>query len=305
MGTAPFAVPCLKALAASGREVAAVVTQPDRPTGRGLKLQASAVKLAAVELGLPVLQPERASHPDFAEQLRALAPERIVVVAYGQILKPHVLDIPPGGCVNVHGSILPELRGAAPIAWAVIRGYAETGVTTMCMDPGMDTGDMLLWESIPIGETETAGELAERLAPLGAALLLRTLDGLERAELTPVPQDSSCATYAPLLKRETGSIDWSRPAGEILHLIHGCNPAPGAFTLESGQVLKIWRARPAGSAGGMAGEVMTLDPLTVACGEGTLELVEVHPAGRARCSGSEVARGRRWAIGSRLGEGSE
>ncbi|TPW02106.1 MAG: methionyl-tRNA formyltransferase, partial [bacterium] len=159
MGTAPFAVPCLKAVAASGREVAAVVTQPDRPTGRGLKLQASAVKLAAVELGLPVLQPERASHPDFAEQLRALAPERIVVVAYGQILKPHVLDIPPGGCVNVHGSILPELRGAAPIAWAVIRGYAETGVTTMRMDPGMDTGDMLLWESTRIGETETAGEL--------------------------------------------------------------------------------------------------------------------------------------------------
>src|SRR5207248_1125687 len=202
MGTAAFAVPCLQILRDRGHEIRAVVTQPDRPAGRGQGTRASPVKALAADQGLPVLQPEKASQPEFVDALRALAPEVIVVVAYGQILRPAVLEIPPLGCINVHGSLLPKLRGAAPIQWAVIRGERETGVSTMFMDPGMDTGDIILQVAEPIAPEDTAGSLAERLAPQGAELLARTLDLLSRGEAPLRPQDSEWATYAPLLKRE-------------------------------------------------------------------------------------------------------
>jgi methionyl-tRNA formyltransferase len=304
MGTAAFAVPCLHAAHAAGHRVAAVVSQPDRPRGRGMALQPSPVKAAALELGLPVLQPEKASAPEFGHQLRDLEPQAIVVVAYGQILKPSVLDVPPLGCVNVHGSLLPELRGAGPIQWAILRGYAETGVTTMFMDPGMDTGDMILKAAVPIHPEDTAVELAERLAPVGADLLVRTLALLERGEAPREPQDPSRATYAPMLKKGDGAFRWSRPAVDLRNQVHGCNPWPGAYARRADQTVKLWRARvveaPAGTA---PGTVLSAEPLVLAAGEGALELLEVQPENRARLEGAAYSRGYRvqpgevWADG--------
>jgi len=296
MGTAPFAVPCLRAVAAAGHEVAAVVSQPDRPRGRGMRLRPSAVKVAAAELGLPVRQPERASETGFVADLRALAPEVIVVVAYGQILRPAVLEIPPRGCVNVHGSLLPELRGAAPIQWAVIRGLPETGVTTMFMDAGLDTGDVILAAREPIRPEDTAGALGERLAPLGAELLIRTLSLLAAGEAPRTPQDPARATLAPLLRREDGAVAWWRTAAEIRNLIHGCNPAPGAFAFRGGRPVKLWRAVAVAGAG-RPGEVLSTAPLVIAAGEGAVHLLEVQAENRGRTGGEEFARGSRVSPG--------
>jgi methionyl-tRNA formyltransferase len=294
MGTAPFAVPCLQAVAAAGHEILSVVSQPDRPHGRGMKLQPTPVKAAALDLGLPVLQPEKASQPEFIDQLRELAPQVLVVVAYGQILRPAVLEIPPLGAINVHGSLLPELRGAAPIQWSIIRGYTETGVTTMFMDAGMDTGDMILKTTTPIEPEDTAGALAERLAPLGANLLRETLELLESGAAPREPQDSASATYAPMLKREDGAIRWEESADEIRCRIHGCNPAPGAFARREGSVVKLWRARSVDSLGSeRAGTIVSTAPLTIRTGRGALELLEVQPESRGRLSGEEFARGYR------------
>jgi len=254
-----------------------------------------------------VLQPEKASQPEFVEALRALAPEAIVVVAYGQILRPAVLDIPPLGCVNVHGSLLPKLRGAAPIQWAVIRGERETGVTTMFMDAGMDTGDMILQTSVPVTDEDTAGSLSERLAPSGAQLLVRTLDLLSRGEAPHRPQDPAAATYAPMLKREDGLIDWAQPATAIRNRIHGCNPSPGALALRDGRPVKLWRARVeeeelvAGSAP-EPGTVVRLEAggPVVAAGVGVVQLLELQPESRPRMSGGDYLRGYPLTRGQRF-----
>jgi len=304
MGTAGFAVPCLQAILEAGHRVSAVVSQPDRPRGRGMKLQESPVKVAAVQAGLPVLQPERASQPEFVEHLRSLAPQVIVVVAYGQILRPAVLEVPPLGCINVHGSLLPELRGAGPIQWAILRGHAETGVTTMFMDAGMDTGDMILKRSLPILPEDTAATLGERLAPLGAGLLAETLALLEAGQAPREPQDPDAATYAPMLHREDGAVDWSLPAEAIRNRIHGCNPSPGAFARREEGVVKLWRADVIqGAAAAPPGTVLDASRLVIAASEGALRLLEVQPENRGRldgetfCRGYRVAAGERWANG--------
>jgi methionyl-tRNA formyltransferase len=311
MGTAPFAVPSLEALVSAGHEVVTVVTQPDRPGGRGLTPRASAVKAWASRANLPILQPEKARDPEFVAALTALRPELIVVVAYGQILKPVVLEIPPLGCVNVHGSLLPELRGAAPIQWAILRGYSETGVTTMFMDAGMDTGDILLQAREPILPQDTSGDLAARLAPLGASLLVETVKQIAAGEALRTPQENDRATYAPLLSREDGAVSWEGDAVSIRNRIHGCNPAPGAFALgPDGRAVKLWRAEaedspPAGPGEpglGVPGEILALDDrgVVVACGQGALRLLEVQPESRPRQEALAYARGYRLGPGMRF-----
>ena len=240
MGTPAFAVPSLERAVAAGHNVVAVFTQPDRPKGRGHKDAMPPVKEAAVRLGLPVHQPERVRRPEVVEQLRALAPEAIVVVGYGQIIPKTILDIPPQGIINVHASLLPKYRGAAPIQWALARGETRTGVTTMRINEGLDTGDTLLkWETA-IGSDENAVELSQRLAVAGAELLVRTL--AELATIRPEPQDDSQATYAPILKKEDGKIDWQLSAQEILNRIRGFEPWPGGYGFLRGQRLQIWTA---------------------------------------------------------------
>lgn len=308
MGTAPFAVPGFQALLEAGHAIVAVVTQPDRPGGRGLAPRASAVKSWAIDAGLPVMQPEKARDPEFVASLAALRPELIVVVAYGQILKPAVLEIPPFGCVNVHGSLLPELRGAAPIQWSILRGFAETGVTTMFMDEGMDTGDIILQAREPIRPEDTAGELAARLAPLGAKLLVESVARIAAGDAPRVPQDAERATYAPLLAREDGAVSWEGDAPSIRNRIHGCNPAPGAYCVgPDGRALKLWRAEAVADAAGSAtpGEVLAVDErgILLACGAGALRLLEVQPESRPRQEASAYARGYRLAPGARFTNG--
>lgn len=294
MGTAAFAAPCLRAVVEAGHAVQAVVSQPDRPRGRGMKLHPAPVKSAAVELGLPVLQPEKASLPEFVQALRDLSPQLLVVVAYGQILRPAVLEVPALGAVNVHGSLLPELRGAAPIQWAVIHGYRETGVTTMFMDPGMDTGDMILKAALPIQPEDTAGALGERIAPIGASLLVQTLARIEAGVAPRAPQDHDRATYAPMLKREDGAVSWELSGEEIRNRIHGCNPAPGAFALRDASVVKLWRAeRVSGLPQAAPGTVLDAESLVLATGDGAVRLLEVQPENRGRLTGSEYCRGYR------------
>jgi methionyl-tRNA formyltransferase len=240
-GTPEFAVPTFEAVRRH-HEIVAVVTQPDRPAHRGQRLTAPPVKERALATALPVLQPPRLRDPGWAEQLAALRADVAVVVAFGQILPKPVLDAPRRGSINVHASVLPRYRGAAPIAWAIMRGETETGITTFQMDPGMDTGDVLLTARTPIGPEETAGELAERLSRLGADVLIETLRRLDT--LTPTPQRHEDATLAPRLKKAEGFIDWSRPAAELVALARGCNPWPGAVTRSPrGTLLTIWRAR--------------------------------------------------------------
>jgi methionyl-tRNA formyltransferase len=303
MGTAAFAVPSLEALLKAGHELLAVVTQPDRPQGRGLTLRPTPVKQVALAHDLPVLQPERARDPEFVAGLADLAPELLVVVAYGQILRPVVLDLPRLGCINVHASLLPELRGAAPIQWAVIRGYRETGITTMFMDPGMDSGDILLRAVEPIRADDTAGSLSERLAPLGARLLLDTLEAVGRGEARRLPQDHENATYAPLIGRDDAAVDWAQSAEAVRNRIHGCNPVPGAYASRAGRMLKLWRAEIAAvPTRGEPGEVLVLDSAgpVVATGDGTIRLLELQPESRPRVTGAEFIRGYRLAAGDRF-----
>jgi len=304
MGTAEFAVPCLRAVVAAGHRVSAVVSQPDRPRGRGMQLHPTPVKAAALELGLPVLQPEKASRRAFVDELRSLTPQVIVVVAYGQILRPSVLEVPPLGCINVHGSLLPELRGAAPIQWAVLRGHHESGVTTMYMDPGMDTGDMILKAAVPILPDDTAGGLAAKLAPLGAELLADTLTRVEAGTAPREPQDPALATYAPLIQREDGAVCWSASAVEVRNRIHGCNPAPGAFARRAGSPVKLWRAEALDQpSDAPPGTVLDAAQLVIATGAGALRLLEVQPENRARldavsyCRGYRVTAGEVWQDG--------
>jgi methionyl-tRNA formyltransferase len=292
-------VPTLEALLRRHR-VVAVVTRPDRPAHRGQRLTAPPVKRRAEAAGLPVLQPERLRDPGWAERLRAFVPEVAVVVAYGQILPRSVLEVPPRGSINVHASLLPRYRGAAPIAWAVIRGEPVTGVTTFLMDEGMDTGPVLLQSApVAIGPEETAGELAARLAPLAADLLLETLERLDH--LCPRPQEGE-PTYAPRLTRAHGVLDWDRPAAELANLIRGCNPWPGAQTLTPRGRLTLWRARAvADGPDAPPGTLCTRDgTLVIATGEGALLPLEVQPENRRSMSWDEYLRGARWPVGTRL-----
>ncbi|TLN04468.1 methionyl-tRNA formyltransferase, partial [bacterium] len=230
IGTPDFAVPCLEALVAAGHEIAGVVTQPDRPKGRGHKLTPPPVKVLAEARGLPVFQPERIKHPGFVARLKELAPEMIVVVAFGQLLSKEILTLPERGCVNVHASLLPRYRGAAPIHWAVINGEKETGVTIMYMDEGLDTGDMILWERVPIETGDTTGVVHDKLSAVGARLLVAAVAQIAAGTARRVPQDDTGSTYAPLLNKEVELIPWEKSACEVRNLIRGLNPWPGAFT---------------------------------------------------------------------------
>jgi methionyl-tRNA formyltransferase len=299
LGTPKFAVPTLEALVAAGHDVVCVVTQPDRPSGRGQQLTASPVKETALRHALPVYQPERIRRPEAVAALAALAPDVMVVVGYGQIIPQSVIDIPPHGIVNVHASLLPKYRGAGPVQWAIANGETRTGVTTMRIDAGLDTGDMLLKAETEIGPDETAVELGARLAAMGAALLVETLGNI--ASIAPQKQDSAQATYAPLLKKEDGLIDWRQPAQAIHNRVRAFQPWPGAYTRFRGQQLHIWKSRAAAEEPSVPGRLL-LHPLRVVCGEGALELIEVQLEGRKRIAAEAFANGQRITVSDILGE---
>jgi methionyl-tRNA formyltransferase len=304
LGTPTFAVPTLDALVAAGHDVAAVITQPDRPSGRGRQAAAPPVKLAALQHGLPVFQPERVRRPEAFEYLRALGTEAMVVVGYGQIIPQAAIDLAPLGIINVHASLLPKYRGAGPIQWAILNGEVRTGVTTMRIDAGLDTGEMLLRSETEIGPEENAVELGTRLASMGAELLVKTLAGLAAGSIVPQPQDSSQASYAPLLKKEDGQIDWRRSALEIHNLVRGLQPWPGAATSFRGRALHLWKTRPAAflHQHPEPGRLASTRPLMVSCGDGTLELLEVQVEGRKRMPAAEFANGQRLSPDDYLGD---
>ncbi|HEX7052083.1 MAG TPA: methionyl-tRNA formyltransferase [Longimicrobiales bacterium] len=307
-GTPDFALPALRALVGEGHEVVAAVTQPDRPAGRGRVLRASAVKCEAEAQAIPVLQPERPRGADFLAELEALAPELSVVVAYGQILRREVLELPARGSINVHASLLPEFRGAAPINWAVIRGCTETGVTIMRMVEAMDAGPILFQVREPIGPETTASDLWARLSEVGAAALVEALALLEIGELTEVPQDDARATYAPRLTREDARIDWGLDAESVAAWIRGLDAVPGGWTTWEGRVVKVFRPLPTPEHdhGAEPGTVLEADPadptegLRVACGRGAVYVREVMPEGRRRMTSAEWVRGRGPAEGDRF-----
>lgn len=298
-GTPTFALPTFRALL-ERHTVVAVVTQPDRPAGRGQRLQASPVKQFAESHGLPVVQASRLRDPGWEGELRAFQPDVAVVVAFGQILPRTVLDVPPRGSINVHASLLPRYRGAAPVAWAIIRGERETGVTTFLMDEGMDTGPLLLQRATPIGPEETAGELAARLAELGAAALVETLERLDT--IISTPQDGRAATLAPRLRKEDGTLEWTRPASELTALVRGVNPWPGAATRTPAGRLIIWRARDVPGSGEPGVLVRAGTALAVGTGDGLLEPLEVQPENRRTMAWASFLHGTRLGPGVAVGE---
>jgi methionyl-tRNA formyltransferase len=308
LGSGAFAIPCFEELLDSGHDVAALVTQPDRRKGRGKALAPPPLKPVAEARGVPVLQPRRVSDEEAQEELRRLAPRLQVVVAFGQILPRSVIDIAPRGTVNVHASLLPKLRGAAPIQWAIAGGETTTGVSTMLIDEGLDTGPVLLQRTMTIGPDETSADLEPRLARLGADVLAETVRGLADGLLDPTPQDHEQATLAPLLKKEDGRLDWGRSAHELDCRIRGFHPWPGTFTSLGNRTLKVRRARPvarsAEDAGGGPGTIVGLGAqgVVVACGEGSrLLLVEVQPESRRAMDAAAFAAGARLRPGDRLG----
>jgi methionyl-tRNA formyltransferase len=292
MGTPEFACPTLQALIDRGEQVVAVVTQPDRPKGRGQQLAAPPVKLLAERSGIPVLQPAKVRAPEFIEVMRELKPDLIVVIAFGQILPKTLLDIPRHGCINVHASLLPRYRGAAPINWSIVNGESETGVTTMQMDVGLDTGDMLLKKATPISPDEDAQGLHDRLSLIGAEALAETLDLLVAGRLAPVKQDDALSSYAPMLKKEDGLIDWDRPPRAIRDLVRGLTPWPGAYTFLDDKVLKIFRCQVAGGSGA-PGTVLQADRtgLVIACRDGSLLIEELQLEGKKRLSARDFLAG--------------
>jgi len=309
LGTPSFAVPTLERIVEASHAVVAVVTQPDQPRGRGEKFAAPPVKETALRLGLPVYQPERIRRPEALERLRQLAVDAMVVVGYGQIIPQAVIDLASAGIINVHASLLPKYRGAAPIQWAIVNGETRTGVTTMRIDAGLDTGDMLWKAETGIGASETAIELGNRLAVMGAGLLVETLAGMEAGAIVPEKQDNNQASHAPLLQKEDGRIDWSRPALAIHNRVRGLQPWPGAFTSFRGHTIHIWASEPAGqgiasSAGGAGGRILTLRPLTVSTGDRPLEMLEVQLEGSKRISAADFVNGQHVAENELLGEPS-
>jgi methionyl-tRNA formyltransferase len=302
-GTPSFAVPTLEELVAAGFWVHLVVTQPDRPKGRGLELVAPPVKQSALKLSLPVAQPDRIkANDEFRSQLTALRPDAIIVVGYGRLVPQWMLDLPPLGNINLHASLLPKYRGAAPIQWAIARGETVTGVTTMRLNAGLDTGDILLQGELPITYNDTAETLAPRLASIGADLIVETLRCLQSDSIRPQPQDDSQATLAPILKKEDGIVDFSRTATEIFNRIRGFQPWPGAHTKFRGKNLQILRAQPANSALLPAELHADADRLLVGCGHSSsLELIDLQMEGKKRSSARDFIHGYRPQPGEKLG----
>jgi methionyl-tRNA formyltransferase len=302
-GTPPFAVPTLDSLVEAGFHIQLVVTQPDRPKGRGLELVASPVKQRAAELHLPIVQPETIRKNDaFREQLTALKPDAIIVVGYGRIIPQWMLDLPALGNINLHASLLPKYRGAAPIQWAIAQGETITGVTTMRIDAGLDTGDILLQEETPITASDTAETLAPKLAAVGARLTVETLHRLQAGTIHSHPQDHSQATLAPILKKEDGLIDFSRPAAEILNRMRGFQPWPGAYTTFRAKKLQVWKADGFRRALPTSEFTVEDDLLLIGCGANTaIELVELQLEGKRRTSASDFLRGYRPLPGEKLG----
>lgn len=304
MGTPDFAVPTLNKLYESEHEIAAVFTQPDKPKGRGYKLAPPPVKVLALEHGTPVYQPESLKkQPEMWDVLKEIAPDVIVVAAYGKILPKQVLDIPKYHCVNVHGSLLPKYRGAAPIQWSVLNGDDETGITTMLMGEGLDTGDILLQRSTPIGENETAAELFDRLAEIGADLLIETLEKLEKGEITPVKQDEELATYASILTKDMCMIDFNKPVKEVHKKICGLSDWPCAVTTLDGKRLKVFRSQIVKDKmpGQQAGTVVDTKQFCVCCADGVIKLTEVQAEGSKRMRSEDYLRGKPITPGTILG----
>ncbi len=304
MGTPAFALPALRILHEQSYPIIGVVSQPDRPKGRGLKEVAPPVKLLAQELGLPVFQPPKVKDPSFLEFFKELNPEMVVLVAFGQILPKAIIYYPPLKCLNIHPSLLPKYRGAAPLNWQIINGETKTGVSIMIMDEGMDSGDILLQEESPLGSTETFGELHDRLAQRGAELLINTIEQIMNKTAKRQSQDASCITFAPLLKKETGKINWNNKASDIVNLIRGLSPTPAAHTTLAGQPLKVFTAvagegkvhLPPGTINeaGAAG-------LSVAASDGYVILKDIQLAGKKRMPVSDFLRGHHIKTGTVLG----
>jgi methionyl-tRNA formyltransferase len=301
-GTPEFAVGTLEAVIAAGHDLQLVVCQPDRAAGRGMELQLGAVKAAALRHGLPVVQPEKIKkNVEFRERLEAIAPDAILVVAYGRIIPDWMLALPKFGCINLHGSLLPKYRGAAPIQWAVANGETLTGVTTMLLDAGLDTGPMLLAEVVPIAPEETAADLFESLAEVGSKLMVKTLAGLECGTITPIEQNHAAATLAPILTRDDGRMDFSRTATELLNRWRGFQPWPGAFTSLRGKKLIVHRMKVAAGDGNEGELQVDGDRLLVGCRGSLLELVEVQMEGKKRMAAGEFLRGFQVKTGERVG----
>lgn len=298
MGTPEFSVPCLEALTECC-EVIGVITQPDKPRGRGQKLQPSPVKVCAEKRNIPVYQPIKVKSEEFTAQLEEMKPELIVVVAFGQILSQRILDIPEYGCINVHASLLPRYRGAAPMQWCLINGESKTGITTMFMDAGLDTGDMLLKHEIEITESMNLSELHDAMMTAGAGLLTKTLEQLSDGTLIREKQEDSNTCYAPMLSKETGRIDWSKSASEIHNLVRGLDSWPGAYTFRNGEKYKIWRTKvEAGASASPAGEILQADSrgLLVATGNGLLRVLELQAPGGKRMAAGDYLRGHGIAL---------
>lgn len=299
MGTPDFAATSLSALIEAGYNVSAVFTQPDKPVGRHRVLTAPPVKELAIKHNIEVYQPETLRDGKAEEKLRELAPDLIAVVAYGKLIPEEILNIPPLGCINVHGSLLPALRGAAPIQWSVINGEKYAGVTTMYMDKGLDTGDIILSEKTEIKEGETSSELYERLAPMGAKLLIKTVELLSEGRAQRTPQDEAAATYAPMLNKDMALLDFEKSAKELCSLICGLNPWPVAYTTLDGKRLKVFRAITAKGMG-EAGSLLDEKRFIVACKDGAVEFLEVQLEGSKMQNAQEFMRGKRLPLGTKL-----
>ncbi|HXX01824.1 MAG TPA: methionyl-tRNA formyltransferase [Candidatus Acidoferrales bacterium] len=305
-GTPRFAVPTLEKLVAAGSRISLIVTQPDRPKGRGLELVGSPVKDSALKLNLPITQPDRIkNNEEFRSRLTIIQPDAIIVVGYGRLIPQWMLDLPRFGNINLHASLLPKYRGAAPVQWAIANGETATGVTTMRLDVGLDTGDILLQQAIPIAPDDTAETLAPRLALLGADLLIETLEGLQAGNIQPRPQDNSQATLAPILKKEDGLIDFSRPATETVNRLRGFQPWPGAYTAFRGKNLQILQAKPSHAALPSAELSVDANRLLVGCGQNTcLEIIELQLEGKKRTPAQAFIQGYRPKPGEKLGVSS-
>lgn len=304
MGTPDFAVATVDAIAKAGHEIVLVVTQPDKPRGRGKEMQFPAVKTWAIEHDIPVYQPKRIRDAEAVELLQKQDAEIFIVAAFGQLLPKEVLDIPPLGCVNVHASLLPKYRGAAPIQWAVMNGEQVSGVTTMQMGVGLDDGDMLLKEEVILREDETGGSLFDRLAEVGGALCVKTIEGLAEGSITPIPQDEAQATHVGMIKKSMGNLDFSRSAVELERLVRGLNPWPSAYTHLGNKTLKVWKARVDTDTKTEAqpGEVVSSDAsgIAVATGEGLFVMEEIQLEGKKRMCVADFLRGREIPVGTML-----
>jgi methionyl-tRNA formyltransferase len=301
MGTPDFAVPCLERLIEAGHEIAAVFSQPDKPRGRKMVMTPPEVKVCALKHGLTVYQPKSLRNDEAMELIKEIAPDCIVVAAYGKILPKAMLDLPKYGCINVHGSLLPKYRGSAPIQWSVINGEKETGVTIMQMAEGVDTGDMLYQKAIPIGIDDTAESMFEKLSDLGGEMIVEALDLLEEGKLTPIKQDETLATHAPMLNKEIAVIDWNKSALEVHNLVRGLYSWPIAQTTLHGKKLKIYRTA-VGKGSGEAGTVISTSPLTIACGEGAVVIEELQLEGKKRMDAKAFLIGHPLQIKEKIGE---